>query len=66
MCKTSVNDLYMTVVAEIIWLKAEFIEVNHNSEDFSVSFTFKDLFWCVRLELQMILLGYKELAFSSP
>ena len=44
MCRTSINDLYMTVVAEIIWLKAEFIEVNHNSEDFSVSFTFKDLF----------------------
>ena len=40
MYRTSINDLYMTVVAEIIWLKAEYIEVNQNNEDFSVFITF--------------------------
>ena len=34
------QQLYMTVVVEIIWWKADFKQVNHNNEDFSIFISF--------------------------
>ena len=42
--------LYMAVVAEIIWYKADFMRANHNNEDFSALINYWRLFLCVGLK----------------